>query len=211
MSIQTVLFDLDGTLIDTNELINVSFEYTFKQYDFDFTKEEILAFNGPPLRETFQRLNPKFADEMIRTYREHNHNIHEEYVKLFPNVLKTLDELKSNDIPIGIVTSKMRDGVQLGLDITGLSTYFETVITVDDVTQPKPHPESVIKAMNDLRGEVDSTIMIGDNYHDIQAGHNAGMVTAGVSWTSKGKEYLEKYKPTYMLEDMQDLLRIVGV
>lgn len=211
MSIETVLFDLDGTLIDTNELINVSFAHTFKAYNLTFTEEEILSFNGPPLRSTFEQINPDLADEMVKTYREHNHDLHEEYVKVFPNVIETLDALKKNNIPIGIVTAKMRDGVDLGLKITGLDQYFDTVITVDDVVHSKPHPESVLKAMNELKGKVETTIMVGDNYHDIEAGQNAGMKTAGVAWTSKGKDYLASFEPTYMLEDMRELLEIVGV
>lgn len=211
MTIKTVLFDLDGTLIDTNELINVSFEHTFKQYDFSFTREEIMEFNGPPLRETFHKINPGQADEMIETYRSHNAVVHEKYIKVFPYVIDTLEKLRDNQINMGIVTSKMRNGVNLGLELTKLDHFFETIITVDDVTHPKPHPESVIKAMTELNGEIDSTIMVGDNHHDIVAGHNAGVRTAGVAWSHKGEEYLASFQPTYMLKDMRDLLPIVGV
>lgn len=209
--IKTILFDFDGTLIDTNELIYHSFDYTFKKFGYSFTKEEILQFNGPPLRETFSQLNPDLAEEMIRTYRIHNAQHHEAYVKLFPNVKETLEVLREKGFELGVVTAKMREGVKQGMEITGIESYFDTIVTIDDVENPKPHPEPVIKALNKLNAEADTAIMIGDNYHDIIAGNKAGTKTAGVSWSLRGKEYLKQFNPTYMLEDMSDLLAIVGV
>lgn len=211
MTIKTVLFDLDGTIIDSNELIINSFEYTFKQYNHVLTREELIQFNGPPLRETFENVDFDRADEMIKTYQAHNFENHKEYIQLFPNVIETIKRLKDNNIAIGIVSSKTHKGILLGLELTGLRSYFETIVGIDDVVHPKPHPESVVKAMNELDGKIPSTIIVGDNYHDIQAGKNAGIRTAGVAWSHKGKEYLETYEPTYMLEDMLDLLDIVGV
>ena len=211
MNIKTVLFDLDGTLIDTNELINESFKHTFLKYGYSFTDEEIGDFNGPPLRETFNKLNSDLAEEMIKTYRQHNFANHEAYIKVFPNVERTIQVLLENNIKIGIVSAKMRPGVNLGLEVTGLSKYFDTIISIDDVRHPKPHPESVFKAMKKLDAKPAATIMVGDNYHDILAGQDAGAQTAAVAWSAKGKGYLQQYNPTYMLEDMSDLIKIVGV
>lgn len=211
MTIQTVLFDFDGTLVDTNELIYQSFVHTFATFGYSFTKEEILAFNGPPLKDTFRKINPQLADEMIKTYRKHNHENHARYIRLFPNVLETLQELKKNNIKIGIVTAKMRVGVELGMKLTNLTPYIDTVISIDDVERPKPHPEPVFKALERLAATKEKTIMVGDNYHDIEAGNRAGVLTAGVAWSHKGEEYLKRYKPTYIIDDMLDLLPIVGV
>ena len=211
MSIETVLFDMDGTLIDTNELIHKSFEYTLGYYGYSFTREEILQFNGPPLIETFTNLNPDLAEEMVETYRKHNLEHHNDYVKLFPNVKETLEVLQQHGKNMGIVSAKMRPGVKLGLEMTGIQSFFDTIITVDDVENPKPHPEPVLKAMKNVDGQQDSTIMVGDNYHDIESGKNAGMKTVAVSWSLKGEEYLQKFNPTYMIDDMRELLPIVGV
>lgn len=211
MNIKTVLFDFDGTLIDTNELIYKSFVYTFEQYGYHFTKDEILQFNGPPLWHTFSTINDQLAEEMIQTYREHNAKYHDEYVSLFPNVIETLDILKQQGYQLAIVSAKMRAGVEQGIEATNLSSYFDTIVTIDDVSNPKPHPESVLKALQNLYAEPGHAIMIGDNYHDIKAGNKAGTKTAGVSWSVKGEAYLQQYKPTYMLNDMTDLLKIVGV
>lgn len=208
-NIRTILFDLDGTLINTNELIIESFIHTFNHYGLNFSNEEIITFNGPPLRETFQSIDQERAEEMIKTYREHNLFHHDDYVTPFPNVLETVKELDHHGYALGIVTTKMRKSVEKGLAITGIKPYFKTIITLDDVSHAKPHPEPVIKAMKELKGEPKSTLMIGDNSYDIEAGHNAGVQTAGVAWAQRGEAYLKQYKPTYMLNDMKDLLDLV--
>ncbi|MFD2761241.1 pyrophosphatase PpaX [Lentibacillus juripiscarius] len=211
MSIHTVLFDLDGTLIDTNELIIESFMHTFHHYGKDLTREEAIEFIGPPLRDTFLQYNSGRADAMIETYREHNKQHHDDYVKAFPNVVETIDRLHRENVQLGIVTTKMRGTVDMGLAVTGLDHYFKTVITLDDVTCAKPHPEPVIKAMTELGASAESTLMVGDNSHDIEAGQNAGIRTAAVAWSLKSREKLMACRPTYMMEDMWDLLEITGV
>src|SRR5690625_2886921 len=161
MTIKTILFDLDGTLIDSNELIEKSFEYTFAQFGYTFSREEILQFNGPPLTETFTKINPDLADEMLRTYRKHNMEHHDEYVKLFPNVKGTLDILKRHGVKMGIVSAKVHAGVRQGLEVTGIAPYFDTVIGVDDVENAKPHPEPVFKGMSDLEADEETALMVG--------------------------------------------------
>ncbi|MBP1969412.1 pyrophosphatase PpaX [Virgibacillus natechei] len=211
MNIHTILFDLDGTLIDTNELIFASFDHTFKQYNLSFTREELAEFNGPPLIETLKKIDPVRAENMIATYREHNHANHDKYVTAFPQVTDTIYQLKSKGIKLGIVSTKMSEAVKMGLALTELDTFFESVITLDDVTQAKPHPEPIWKALEDLQADPATTLMVGDNHHDIEAGQNAHVQTAGVAWSQKGKERLLEYDPTYMLEEMHDLLKIIEV
>jgi len=211
MSIHTILFDLDGTLIDTNELIIASFEHTFHHHELTFTREEIMEFNGPPLADTLRAIDPERADGMIETYREHNHRVHDDYVKVFPHVNETVGKLKDKGFQLGVVTTKMRKGVNMGLALTGLDNLFDTIITLEDVKHPKPHSEPVMKALAELKSPADTALMVGDNYHDILAGKNAGTRTAGVAWAHKGKERLLEYEPTYMLKDIRDILKITGV
>ncbi len=211
MSIRTILFDLDGTLIDTNQLIMASFRYTFDYFQLDFTDEQIIEFNGPPLVDTFKKIDSLRAEKMVEVYRKHNLTEHNNYVVVFPEVLETLEKLKAMKIKLGIVSTKMTKGVKLGLTHTGIADFFDTVITIDDVVHPKPHPEPVMKAMQELDANIHSTLMVGDNSHDIIAGQNANVKTAAVAWSQKGKEHLLTYKPTYMLENMTNLLQIVDV
>ncbi|HLR54269.1 MAG TPA: pyrophosphatase PpaX [Pseudogracilibacillus sp.] len=210
-NIKTILFDLDGTLIDTNALIHASFKHTFDVYGYQFSDEEIKQFNGPPLEQTFKKLHAEAADEMIQTYREHNLANHNLFVKLFPEVKMTLEKLKHRGIDMGIVSTKKRSGVELGLEFTGLMKYFNTIITFDDIEQAKPHPEPVLKAMHEMNAIKEYTLMVGDNYHDIESGKNASIQTAGVAWSQKGASFLETYQPTYMLQNMADLLELTEV
>lgn len=214
MSINTILFDLDGTLIDTNELIIASFKYTFQQYGMPLSREQAIEFIGPPLTDSFRSVaeTPEKATEMVNMYREHNIRNHDSYVTTFPHVIETLRRLHKEGLKLGIVTTKAWQTVDKGMNVTNIHSFFDTVITLDDVNQAKPHPEPVLKAMKRLNAQTaESTLMIGDNSHDIEAGHHAGVKTAGVAWSLKGKEKLQTYRPTYMFDDLSDLLTIIGV
>jgi pyrophosphatase PpaX len=211
MSIRTVLFDLDGTLIDTNELIVQSFLHTLNHFFPDqYKREDVLDFMGPPLDESFQQVLPDKVEEMIQVYRDHNLYHHDSFVVPFEGVKETIHKLKDQGIKVGIVTTKIKSTAVRGLVVTELQEYFDVVIGYDDVTHAKPHPEPIIKGLEALDAKASEALMVGDNYHDILAGQNAGVKTAGVAWSIKGKEALAKYKPDYMLEKISDLLDIVG-
>ncbi|MDL4839281.1 pyrophosphatase PpaX [Aquibacillus rhizosphaerae] len=212
MNIRTILFDLDGTLIDTNELIIASFTHTLNKYaGKSYTREQILDFIGPPLVDSFKKVDPVRVDELVQTYRDHNLSNHDSYVVAYPTVVDTMIKLKQAGFQLGIVTTKVKSTAEMGLSLTGLTDFFEVLIGLEDVTHAKPHPEPIIKALTELNAHPATTLMVGDNYHDIEAGKNAGTKTAGVAWTIKGREALEAYQPDYMLEEMSDLLKILGV
>lgn len=212
MAINTLLFDLDGTLIDTNELISESFLHTLeKYYPGQYKKEDVIPFNGPTLYETFTSLDPERAEEMVVEYRRFNHEKHDELVTEFPGVFSTIKGLKEQGYKLGIVTTKMRNTVNMGLKLTKLDQFFDVIVSLDDVKKPKPDPEPVQLALSLLDAKADEAIMIGDNYHDILSGKNAGTLTAGVAWSAKGRDFLLKYEPDFMLDTMNDLLKLVGV
>lgn len=209
--INTVLFDLDGTLIDTNELIISSFLHTLEHYYPNrYKREDVLPFLGPTLRETFEPMDPTKVDEMIATYRKYNLAHHDTFVTEFPTVLETVKILKERGYKVGIVTTKLSDVVMKGLRLTKLDSYFDVIVALDHVEKAKPDPEPIFNALKQLGSQPEEAIMVGDNYHDILAGKNAGTKTAGVAWTIKGRDYLEKFDPDYILEEMADLLKILG-
>src|SRR5690606_19776080 len=152
--------------------------HTFSTFKYSFTREEIIEFNGPPLVDTFRKIDPDRVDELVQTYREHNLREHDRYVKAFPYVHEVLNKLKEHGLKIGIVTSKMRGSVERGLDITNLNGYFDTIITLDDVSNPKPHPEPVVRAMEDLQATASSAIRVRATAHDIEAAQNVGVSSA---------------------------------
>ncbi|WP_141432978.1 pyrophosphatase PpaX [Bacillus sp. 03113] len=208
--INTILFDLDGTLIDTNELIIKSFLHTLDQYfPGQYKREDVLPFIGPSLHETFSSLDKDRTEEMIQTYRTFNISNHDLLVTEFDGVFETVKALKEKNYKMGIVTTKMSDVVKMGLQLTQLDQFFDIVVALDHVEKAKPDPEPIYKALELLSGRPEETIMVGDNYHDILAGKNAGTKTAGVAWTIKGREYLASFHPDYVLDNMKDLLSIV--
>ncbi|WP_143414964.1 pyrophosphatase PpaX [Geobacillus sp. E263] len=212
MNIRTILFDLDGTLIDTNELIIQSFLHTLeKYYPGKYKREDVLPFIGPPLYETFNALDPSRVQEMIDTYRAFNHAQHDALIREFETVYETIETLHQNGFRLGVVTTKIHQTAVMGLKKTRLEPFFDCVIGLDDVKHAKPDPEPIYKALDLLQSTPDEALMVGDNYHDILAGKRAGTKTAGVAWAIKGREYLEQYEPDFMLEKMSDLLTIVGV
>lgn len=211
-NIKTILFDLDGTLIDTNELIIASFLHTLDEYfPNEYKREDVIPFMGPSLRETFEQLNPRAVDEMIDTYRAYNIAHHDNLVTEFSGVYTTVEKLAKENYQMAIVTTKKHDVALKGLQLMNLQPFFSNIVAYDDVEKTKPDPEPIYKALHFLKSKPEEAIMIGDNYHDIVAGKNAGTKTAGVAWSLKGKDFLEQYKPDYMLETMEDILSIVGV
>lgn len=209
--ITTILFDLDGTLINTNDLIIATFLHILeKYYPNQYKREDVLPFIGPSLKETFSTIDPDRADELISEYRTYNLAHHDLLVKEYEGVLETIKILKEKGYKLGIVTTKLYETVLKGLNLTKLDSYFEVIVALDHVTKEKPDPEPVFKALEQLHSRSEETIMVGDNYHDILAGKNAGTLTAGVAWTVKGRDFLAKFEPDYMLENMADLLTILG-
>ncbi|MFS0878908.1 pyrophosphatase PpaX [Metabacillus niabensis] len=212
MKINTLLFDLDGTLINTNELIIESFLHTLNKYYPDkYKREDVFPFIGPTLYETFESINPEKKEEMVEVYRKFNHEQHDKLVTEFETVFETIQTLKEKGFKLGIVTTKIRTTVNMGLKLTKLDQFFDVVVTLDDVEHAKPNPEPIFKALEQLDAKPEEAIMVGDNHHDIGAGKNAGTKTAGVAWSIKGRDYIESFQPDYVLDKMSDLLAIVGV
>ncbi|GEL07839.1 pyrophosphatase PpaX [Salisediminibacterium halotolerans] len=210
--IETVLFDLDGTLINTMDLITLSFLHTLEIYfpDRHYTREEVQTFIGPPLSETFGRLNPGKEEEMITEYRKFNHANHDRLVTPYEGVTETLEQLHAEGRKMAIVTSKRRDTAIKGLELMDLTRFFPVIVSLDEVTKHKPDPEPLDIALEQLDAERSSAMMVGDSEHDILSGQNAGMLTAGVAWSIKGREHLAAYRPNIMLEKMPDLLDYIN-
>ncbi|WP_147804355.1 pyrophosphatase PpaX [Alkalicoccus halolimnae] len=209
--IDTILFDLDGTLINTIDLIVASFEHTLDHYFPEtYTRKDIAGFIGPPLSETFERMNPDYASEMIDKYREFNHAKHDELVSEYTGVLETLEQLYDQKYAMAVVTTKRRDTALKGIQLMNMEKYFPVVISLDEITKPKPDPEPLQMALEQLGKNPHQAIMVGDSEHDILAGKNTGTLSAGVSWSIKGKSHLQTFEPDVMLEEMPDLLRFIN-
>lgn len=207
---KALLFDFDGTLLDTNELILQTFMHVLEErFPGQYSPKDCMNFMGPSLKETFEQLTPNEVEEMIAKYRQWNEAHHDELVKEFDGVIPTLEQLKEQGIRLAIVSTKRNETIEKGLNLMGAKHLFEFWIGTDDVKRVKPDPEPVLLALERLGVSKEDAMMIGDNYHDIQAGKNAGVKTAGVAWSLKGEEFLQQFNPDYMLHHMSDLLTIV--
>jgi pyrophosphatase PpaX len=210
-NINTILFDLDGTLIDTNELIISTYLHTLEKYfPGKYKRLDVLPFLGPTLHEVFGAMDPERVEEMVLEYRTYNLANHDALVKEFVGVMETIETLKKKGYKLAIVTTKREDVAFKGLRLMKLDPFFDVMIAYDHVKKVKPDPEPIFLALEKLESKPEETLMVGDNFHDVLAGKNAGTKTAGVAWTIKGRDYLAKYDPDYMLENMTDLLTILG-
>lgn len=209
--IDTLLFDLDGTLINTNELIIESFLHTLEHFrPGEFNREKVIEFIGPPLVDSFHLVDPNQVEEMVTHYRTFNHKMHDELVTEYKGVYETIQTLHEQGYKLAIVTTKIRQTAMMGLKLTGLDAFFDTVIGLDDVNRGKPDPEPLEKALEQLDAKKETAIMVGDSYSDILAGKNLGIPTVAVAWSIKGLEKVKSFEADYIIDEMEELLSIVG-
>ncbi|MGU8353680.1 pyrophosphatase PpaX [Clostridium perfringens] len=208
--IKAVLFDLDGTLINTNDLILKSFKHTFKtMLDLEPSEEEITMNYGRPLQEIFKSYDENRIEEMINCYRKINLELHDDECKEFAGVDLMLKTLKSKGIKIGVVTSKKSDMAERGAKLMGIFKYFDTFITPEITTKHKPDGEPVLKACENLGVSPSETLMVGDSPYDILAGKNAGAKTCGVKYTALPLEKLGESKPDFYVDKPLEILELV--
>lgn len=209
--IKAVLFDLDGTLINTNRLIIESYKYTImKHLNKSIKDEDIVIYFGEPLLTTLARFDKDNVDALCDTYRSFNHSRHDEMVTEFEGALETLKELKAMGIKIAVVTSKRRLMVERGLKKFGLFEYLDAVITPEDTERHKPDGEPALKACEVLGVRPEEAVMVGDSHYDILCGKNAGTKTCAVKYTALPLEELLSYKPDYVVDNILDLIPIVS-
>jgi pyrophosphatase PpaX len=210
--LQTVLFDLDGTLIDSVRLILDSYHHTLTQHGLPArTDEEWLKGVGTPLHVQFAdwRDSPEQLEAMIATYREYNLKHHDRMVTVYPGVVEVVREIKAAGRQTGLVTSKNRQGALRGLKLVGLEALIDILVCADEVSNPKPHPEPVKKAVELLGADPGSTVYVGDSIHDMHAGRAAGVRTAAALWGPFGRSHLESADPDYWLATPRDLMELV--
>jgi len=209
----TFLFDLDGTLIDSIELIMASYQHTLRTHRGHVPPDEIwLAGLGTPLRMQFRRFTDDDAEieAMVATYQAHNLAHHDALVRDYPGVPEMVRALSARGTRLGVVTSKRRPGTMLGLAKGGFDGLFEVLVTADDVERPKPHPEPVERALEQLGAAAADTVFVGDSPHDLAAGKGAGVATAAVLWGPFPRATLEQHDPDFWIADPSDLTALAA-
>ncbi len=209
MSYKYVLFDLDGTLIDTNKLIMESFRYTYKTgLGLEVSDEEILRYFGEPLIKTLARFSEERADELYRIYIDYNETRHDDAVTIFEGVKELLEELERQGCILALVTSKRSKVALMGLDLFDIRKHFKVFVALEDTELHKPNPAPALKALELLGARPEEAIMVGDSVFDIHCAHGAGIKAVLVKW-SAAHGFQEEVSADYVAHDTAELYDII--
>lgn len=216
-----VVFDLDGTVVDTVELIRDSFHHTVRTVlGRDLPDDYLLAGVGQPLMTQMRRLSEEHAQELFDVYREYNHRRHDELVRGYDGVRELLEGLRAAGRRLGIVTSKSRDTTQMAFRAVRLAEFFDVVVTASDCDEHKPAPGPLLLCLERLGGsrrapgaaEAEGAgggpVYVGDAPVDVAAGRAAGMTTIAVAWGVFGREALLAARPDFYVETPAELLAL---
>ncbi len=207
-----IIFDIDGTLLDTADFIISAFRHvTASNNLLEQSTEYFQSLIGLPLAAIYQKLAPDFSSEAIETLcKEHvffqTQNV--PLTKIYPHVRETLGFLHSQGVSMGIFTSRRAASVVPTLKYGEIDTFFNAIIAGDQIQSGKPHPEGVHKALLALGVKPHEAFMVGDTDLDILAGKNASTKTIAVSWGMRGKD-VYSYGADFVIDSRKDIVPII--
>lgn len=208
-----LIFDLDGTLLDTEMSIVNSFEEVLAKHrpDLVLTPQDKVSFLGPTLKQSFEKYCPgQDTDMLIAEYREKNRQAHlDGLVKPIKGVPELLEYLKAEGYPVAIASSKRTETIKLGLSVTNLEDYFDTIIGVEQQTNVKPDKECIVKAYKAKGYSMDNTIYVGDSITDVECARNAGVYAIAMVSNELKRQELIDSKPNKVIDDMLEIKEIL--
>ena len=208
--IKAVLFDFDGTVINTNDLIIESYKHAFhKVQGREVDLNEILGLFGRPLVASMRGDYGDDGDALVKAFRDFNESRHDDIVTAFPGVPENIIAIKNAGYKIGVVTSKRREMLMRGINLIGLRGVFDVLIGAEDTKEHKPNPEPICKACEILNVSPRESVYVGDSVFDMLCGKNAGAVTVGVSYTLTDPEKLKAAGMDYFVKDIWDFDKTV--
>jgi len=208
--VRCVLFDLDGTLVDTEELILASARHATEQVLGKALPDSVLRHNiGVPLRVQMGEYAPDHVDELLAAYRAHNAIVHDDLIREYPGTEAALEAVRRAGYPMAIVTSKSRPVAQRGVDFFDLGRFFEFVVGYEDTTIHKPEAEPILEAARRLDVRAEQCIYVGDSPHDMAAGIAAGALTAAAMWGPFPDRVLEP-GPDFALQRLDQAADLLG-
>ena len=204
---KVLLFDLDGTLCDTDEMIVQTMFAIYKDYKPTKvrTREELYYFSGPPIRDTLAREFPdQDPEEMYDVFKRVSKGFYPKCVKAYPDEVKVLTALKENGYRLGVVTNKGLPLTIYSLQLCGINHLFDVIVSADDVAIPKPDPAGINKALDKLGiSNKEECLYLGDNDIDYETASNAGVDTLLVTWGPRKINVLDKAK--YLAKSYNDI------
>ncbi|MEG0830152.1 MAG: HAD-IA family hydrolase [Anaerovoracaceae bacterium] len=211
--INTILFDFDGTVMDTNQVIINSWQHTYRTLE---NREEdvnlIVKTFGEPLGTTMKKTFPKVPiEESLEIYRSYQRDNFGALISVFPGMLELISTLKDRGYKLGLVTSRLKKTTMQGMEKYDLAKYFDAVVTADDTTKHKPDPAPVNIALEKLDAKPEESIMLGDSMFDILCARNARVESVLVSWALAVSEEEKNGpdKPDHFIENAMDLYDIL--
>jgi pyrophosphatase PpaX len=208
--IKAVIFDLDGTLIDTNDLIIAAFHHVIKECLGRFpTEDELNHVYGKTLDEQMAFFSAERSLELVEVYRSYYRTHMDAQTHLFEGVKSLLDELAAKGVKMAAVTNKGSRGVQHAFDKFDLGKYFAASITADDVSKGKPDPEGILTTLNRLGIDAEEALFVGDSYNDMIAAKGAGVKSVLVGWTFFHEEHYTTFGADFVIKWPMDLMGLL--
>ncbi len=222
---KAILFDLDGTLIDTTELILYCFNHAWETIcGHTHPPEVFIATMGIPLKNAMHKLlgatdgmqlekigelrTAGFVESLVREYRSCNAANHDRLARPFPPMKAVMATLRERGYVLGVVTSKSREFAQRGLRLCVLWEFMDAFVSMDDTSRHKPHPEPLLLALERLQIAPQQAVYVGDSRHDMQAGRAAGLRTVAALWGPVPRAELELENPDVLAHRPEELLEI---
>lgn len=207
--VKAIFFDIDGTLLDTKQFIYQAYHHVLKKHQHSSVDENILqSLMGKSLQHIYSRIAPQGDVELLTSaHREfQKKNLHLSVA--FPDAKKTLQTLRKQGFKIGALSNRSKITTITTVQLAGLVPYIDLIYSLEDVSQTKPHPEVIIKALNYFEISPENAVMIGDTDNDILAGKAAGVSTIGALYGIAGESILQT-NPDYVIQKIVDVLPLM--
>lgn len=211
---KAVLFDFDGTIMNTNNIILDSWRHTFlKKKGYEPDTEMIYKTFGEVLSETMERFFPdEDVEEMVDIYRQYQKDLFYDAIEIFPGMQELILDLRKAGIKTAIVTSRFLNSTDIGLGKYGLENAFDAIVSAEDTDIHKPNPEPCLICLKKLGIEPKDAIMIGDSKYDVLCARNTGVDSVLVSWTvTLDEDQIKDLAPDYCIDRADEMLDIVGI
>ena len=211
MRFPVVLFDLDGTLVDSGSMILASFRHATRTVLAREIPDEVLLAHvgGATLDEQMRALDAARVDDLVASYREHNGPLHDE-LQPCAGVVDVLERLHAEGRRLGVVTAKRQATVGLAFRVLPLGHLFDAVVASDDVARNKPHPDGILRALELLHARPEDAAYVGDSPFDVEAAKRAGVYAVAVGWGGiHPRERLEACAPDVFVESAEELLGVL--
>ncbi|MBE0451568.1 MAG: HAD-IA family hydrolase [Clostridia bacterium] len=209
--INTVIFDFDGTIINTNSLIEEGLNhFSYMHRGYHFTKEEMLELTGKPLETQMAAIDKQLSKLLVEQFKVWYSNHHNQKTSAFPGMIELLRFLRRLNLNLAIVTNNSRPSLEMGLKHLGIEDVFHITLSRDEVSATKPEPDGLIKVLNKFEVHPHDAIFIGDTDNDILAAKAAGIKSVMVAWSILDENSIKALSPDHILHESPQLLELLA-